>query len=231
LTSWGAVLFNLIPSYCNFEQFFSYILVEEHQGDQVSEEALWINQALQGDQDAFGFLVEAFQNQVYSLCYRMLGNAHDAEDAAQESFIRAYQNLKRYDPNRSFATWILSIAAHYCIDRTRKRRLPTSSIDVLQDELIPDRYAPEPESSLRKQEKEIALQNLLKELKPIDRATIILRYWDDCSEVEIAEALDLSVSAVKSRLFRARQKLAQSWIDYKKTTALNERRTNESPAL
>ena len=197
----------------------------------TEDKALWINQALHGDQDAFGFLVEAYQNQVYSLCFRMLGNTHDAEDAAQESFIRAYQNLKRYDPNRSFATWILSITAHYCIDRIRKRRLPSSSFDVLQAEVIPDRYAPEPEKSLRKQEKEIALQNLLKELKPIDRAAIILRYWDDCSEVEIAETLDLSVSSVKSRLFRARKKLAKSWLIYQQTVALKERRTHESPAL
>ncbi len=197
----------------------------------TEDEALWITQALQGDQDAFGFLVEAYQNQVYSLCYRMLGNTHDAEDFAQESFFRAYQNLKHYDFKRSFATWILSITAHYCIDRIRKRRIPTTSFDVLQAELIPDQYAPQPERSLRRKEKEMALQNLLKELKPLDRAAIILRYWEDYSEIQIAETLDLSVSAVKSWLFRARQKLAKSWLIYQQTAALQERRTNELPAL
>ena len=89
------------------------------------QEALWITKALDGDDSAFGQLVEKYQRPVFSLCYRMLGNSKAAEDAAQESFIRAYNHLKRYDPNRSFATWLLSIASHYCIDQMRKRRLDT----------------------------------------------------------------------------------------------------------
>jgi len=197
----------------------------------TDNEALWIKQALQGDDDAYGMLIETYQNQVFSLCYRMLGNSLDAEDAAQESFIRAYQKIKRYDPDRSFATWLFSIAAHYCIDRLRKHRLLTSSFDVLQGEFIPDRHAVSPERSLQAQEKEIVVQNLLKELKAIDRAAIVLRYWHECSEVEIAETLNLSVSAVKSRLFRARQTLAKSWMAHEQITSISERRTNESPAL
>lgn len=71
------------------------------------QETLWIQQAIKGDDEAFGRLVENYQTPVYHLCYRMLGNSNDAEDAAQESFIRAYRYLKKYDPNRSFATWII----------------------------------------------------------------------------------------------------------------------------
>ncbi|MDY6867840.1 MAG: sigma-70 family RNA polymerase sigma factor [Chloroflexota bacterium] len=78
-------------------------------------EALWIEKALHGGDNAFGNLVDKYQKPVFSLCYRMLGNSNDAEDAAQESFIRAYRYLKRYDANRSFATWLLSIASNYCI--------------------------------------------------------------------------------------------------------------------
>jgi len=79
-----------------------------------------ITKALHGDDDAFSMLVETYQNPVYNLCYRMLGENTAAEDAAQETFWRAYQNLKFYDPQRSFATWLLSIAAHHCIDLQRK---------------------------------------------------------------------------------------------------------------
>ena len=195
------------------------------------KEALWIKQALQGSDKAFGLLVDSFQKPVYSLCYRMLGNSRDAEDAAQESFIRAYRNLKKYDPKRSFATWLLSIASHYCIDRMRKRRLATVSTDVLQTELIADRNTPEPENKLQELEREAMIQNILQELKPTDRAAIILRYWHDYSEVEIAESLDLTVSAVKSRLYRSRQALAKAWMETENASLMRERRPHESPAF
>jgi RNA polymerase sigma-70 factor, ECF subfamily len=194
-------------------------------------EALWIEKALHGDDKAFGNLIEKYQKPVFSLCYRMLGNSNDAEDAAQESFIRAYRYLKKYDPNRSFATWLLSIASHYCIDRMRKRRLSTVSKDVLPAEIIQDRNAPIPEKEFRTNEKEKLIQNLMKDLKPTDRATIILRYWYEYSEVEIAETLDLTVSAVKSRLYRSRRALADAWLTSEEAIPLNERRAHESPAF
>ena len=78
----------------------------------------WVVQAQHGSDEAFTKLVEAYQTHVYNLCYRMLGDAELAEDAAQETFLRAYQHLHRYDQKRPFATWLLSIAAHYCIDRS-----------------------------------------------------------------------------------------------------------------
>jgi RNA polymerase sigma-70 factor (ECF subfamily) len=195
------------------------------------QEALWITKALEGDDSAFGHLVEQYQRPVFSLCYRMLGNSKEAEDAAQESFLRAYRNLKRYDANRSFATWLLSIASHYCIDQMRKRRLDTVSTDALPAEIIADHNAPNPEHEFRSREKEAMIQNLLNTLKPTDRAAIILRYWYQYSEIEIAESLKLSVSAVKSRLFRARQALANGLTAAENTLSVSERRPDESPAL
>jgi len=222
----------VIANPCNFCPLLTYIFVEKQQGESLSnQEALWIEKALQGDDNAFGFLVETYQRPVFSLCYRMLGNSREAEDAAQESFVRAYQNLKRYDPDRSFATWLLAIASHYCIDQMRKRRLDTVSTDVLPSEIIPDRNAPNPEKEFRQGEREALIQKLLADLKPTDRAVIVLRYWYDYSEREIADALKLSVSAVKSRLYRARQTLAMAWIEMENTHPVKERRPNESPAL
>ncbi len=195
------------------------------------QESLWIQQALRGDDAAFGCLVESYQKPVYHLCYRMLGNSNDAEDAAQESFIRAYRYLKKYDPNRSFATWLLSIASHYCIDRMRKRQLSTVSTAVIPADIVADRNAPNPEREYREQEKEALIQSLMQELNPIDRAAMVLRYWHEYSEVEIAEALNLTVSAVKSRLYRSRQTLAKSWQSMENTSIMSERRPHESPAL
>jgi RNA polymerase sigma-70 factor (ECF subfamily) len=168
----------------------------------------WLIEARKGDSDAFGRVVEAFQKPVYNLCYRMLGNPEDAEDAAQESFWRAYQGLSKYDFQRSFGTWMLSIAAHYCIDRLRRKRLTFLSLEsLLPEDDAPD-YTPGPEVLAgRNQEREV-VQVLLKALNPEERAMITMRYWYDMSYEEIGEALSCSVSAVKSRLHRARRALA-----------------------
>jgi len=80
----------------------------------------WLALAQGGDADAFSHIVELYQRPVYNLCYRMLGNSQEAEDAAQEAFLRAFRAIKRYDPKRKFASWLLSIAANYCIDQHRK---------------------------------------------------------------------------------------------------------------
>ena len=190
----------------------------------------WIDKACLGDDEAFAKLVETYQNPVYNMCYRMLGEGGAAEDAAQETFWRAYQNLKRYDSQRSFITWILSIAAHYCIDQQRKHRIQLFELDEFPDFDLGDPNLPSPETELHQNEEETALHNLINTLQPTDRAAVILKYWYDCSEVEIAEMLNLSVSAVKSRLHRTRKQLATS-ISASILSPENERRKYESPAI
>ena len=200
----------------------------------MNDELTWVIQAQQGSDEAFTMLVEEHQTHVYNLCYRMLGEPEAAEDAAQESFLRAYQNLQRYDRNRPFATWLLSIAAHYCIDRLRRRKLSVFSLDEENDEgvtfEIADPASPNPEAESVKREERDRLHILLKDLDATDRAAIILRYWNDYSEIEIAESLNLTVSAVKSRLHRARRALAGMWQE-DKPRARAERRPHETPAF
>ena len=175
-----------------------------------TNEAEWLQAAQNGSEEGFTYLVEKYQTPVYNLCYRMLGNAGDAEDAAQETFWRAYQAINRYDPARSFITWLLSIAAHYCIDQQRRRRLPTLDLDVLPEEDVPD-HDPNPEYAVGRIEETEAMQRRLSTLGAQDRAAIVLRYWYDFSEEEISQSLGVSVSAVKSRLFRARRLLADTY--------------------
>lgn len=195
-------------------------------------ESQWLVQALEGDDLAFSRLVEIYQKPVFNLCYRMLGNAGDAEDAAQEAFLRAYKSLDRYDPKRSFPTWLLSIASHYCIDQLRKRRFTSYSID--DDDyawLEPPDPGPGPESSLSTREKQEQVQELLENLNSKDRSAVIMRYWYNYSYVEIAETLSLTVSAVKSRLHRARRELALVWQDQQVQSMKAERICHESPAI
>lgn len=184
-------------------------------------EADWLKKARQGDEEAFSYLVETYQKPVYNLCYRMLGDSTEAEDAAQEAFWRAFQALDRYDSQRSFITWLLSIAAHYCIDQQRRRRMPMVDIDLMIDETLPD-LAPDPEKETVRSEEQMAMRRLLNELNPQDRAAVILRYWYDLSDQEIAQSLSLTVSAVKSRLHRSRQLLAQRWLTQQPNLHLKE---------
>lgn len=159
------------------------------------------------DRDAFGVLVEEHQVAVYNLCYRMLGDPDLAEDAAQETFLRAYRAFHRFDPTRPVRTWFLSIAAHHCIDQLRRRALlawlPLADRPVVEP-------AAGPEAALLRRETEREVNRLLDGLQPEDRAAIVLRYWYDLPIEEIAEAAGSSVAAVRTRLYRARRRLASA---------------------
>ncbi|MEJ2560614.1 MAG: sigma-70 family RNA polymerase sigma factor [Anaerolineae bacterium] len=174
------------------------------------DEKLWIARARQGDDGAFTQLVEAYQRPVFNLCYRMLGDPVEAEDAAQETFIRAYTRLGSYDPERKFSSWLLAIASHYCIDRLRRQRFGL----VSWDDLPPWRWLsdpnPEPEEAALRKETQRQVRELLDRLPPDYKAAVILRYWHELSYEEIAQALDSTLPAIKSRLFRARQMMAQA---------------------
>jgi RNA polymerase sigma-70 factor (ECF subfamily) len=180
------------------------------QRDQVDQENEWIRAARAGDRNAFGRLVEAYQGPVFNLAYRMLRNAAEAEDAAQEAFLRAYRKLDSYDPSRKFSTWLLSITSHHCIDRLRRRRVQILSLE--DEHLSPSAMVsvqPGPERRAVRSEREAYIQALLGTLPSDYRTVVLMHYWYDFSYDEIAEATDSTVSAVKSRLYRARRILAK----------------------
>lgn len=194
-------------------------------------EAMLLARAIEGEDDAFAVLVELYQRPVYNLCYRMMGNANDAEDAAQEAFIRAYKAMHRYDPARKFSSWLLTIASNYCIDQHRRRKLASFSIDALPVPDLPDTKKLGIEASFMQGEHSDAVREILEELAPKDRGAIVLRYWYDYSYEEIADTLDLTISAVKSRLHRARKDLATAWLEKQPQTSPLERTQHELPAL
>lgn len=170
------------------------------------EEVALIERARAGDEAAFGELVARYQVAVYNLCYRMLGQSQDAEDAAQEVFLRVYRQLKSYDPAQRFSTWVLSIASHYCIDQLRKRRLSVVPLETIvgwarSRQASPDEVVVDGEERDR-------VQHLLQQLPEKYRLALILRYWYDLSYAEIARVAQLPENTVKTRLHRARQMMA-----------------------
>ncbi len=164
---------------------------------------------LPAEADSFDTIVDAYQASVYNLCARMLWDSQEAEDAAQETFLRAYRHLPRYDPERRFGTWLLSIAAHHCIDRLRRRRLVTVGVEEWWETPDP---CPGPEAVYERRERQESVAQVLRVLGPLDRAAIVLRYWYDLSYEELAQALSLPINTVKSRIHRAKRRLAEEWM-------------------
>jgi RNA polymerase sigma-70 factor (ECF subfamily) len=184
------------------------------------EQTQWIALAKKGDNNAFCKIVNKYQRPVYNLCYQMLRNVDEAEDAAQEVFLRAYSRLNSYDDKRQFSTWLFSIASHYCIDRWRRSHIQFVSWDNLEawSDSLADRNACHPERAMLETEAAQEVRNLLKMLHPANRIVLILKYWHMMSYQEIAQTLGTTVSAVKSRLFRARKMMAQLAAQPQKTT-------------
>ena len=179
-------------------------------------ERVLVQAVLAGDREAFRPLVEAHQTRVYNLALRMLGNAHEAEDAAQDAFLQAYARLKSYRPEWRFQTWIMAIASNLCIDRLRRRRLePIAFADATQhDDIEFISREPQPDAALVRKQRDDAIRAMLLELPAEDRSVVVMFYFNDMSYEEIAQATNTTVSAVKSRLFRARQKMAKSrWTE------------------
>lgn len=172
-------------------------------------EAGWVVATLAGDREGFARIVEAYQNPVYNLCYRMLGNAAEAEDAAQETFVRAYAALISYQPERRLSAWILAIASHHCIDRLRRRRPNWLSLDDEPAPELEDFAQITPEQSALRSELQREVQAALNRLPPPYRVPLILRFWHDMSYQEIADTLGLSVQAVKTRLHRGRMMMSE----------------------
>ncbi|WP_102349491.1 RNA polymerase sigma factor SigW [Bacillus sp. Marseille-P3661] len=172
-----------------------------------------IKQVKKGDQNAFAEIVELFKDKVYQLCYRMIGNAHEAEDLAQEAFIRAYVNIHSYDINRKFSTWLYRIATNLSIDRLRKRK-PDYYLDAeiqgtegltMYSHLQSDE--PLPEESVESLEFQEMIQSEINELPPMYRSVIVLKYIEELSLKEISEILDIPIGTVKTRIHRGREAL------------------------
>ena len=169
-----------------------------------------LRRCLAGDEQAYRDLVRRYQRQVFSLARRMVGSAEDAEDLTQETFVRMFRALERYDASRSFPAWLFTIATRLCIDHLRRRRVrPISMVqrDAATDEdytLEIEDQGPRPDELAVLAEEEGRVQDLIDSLPHHYRIVVMLRHQQDLSYEEIAEALHLPLGTVKARIHRAR---------------------------
>jgi RNA polymerase sigma-70 factor (ECF subfamily) len=163
-----------------------------------------------GDSDAYGELVRRYQASVFNVCYRLAGERREAEDWAQEAFIRAYERLETFDSRLPFGPWIRRVAANWCLNRLARHRPPAVALDEERDRADPQ--AVDPAALSEQAERAAALRAALAALPPHYRVIIELRHFQELSYAEIAAALGLPLSDVKSHLFRARQLLARRFL-------------------
>jgi RNA polymerase sigma-70 factor (ECF subfamily) len=170
----------------------------------LADEQGWIEAARRGDAGAWGQVVQAYQQPIFRLAYLILGDADDAEDIAQETFLRAYHALDRFDPDRPLRPWLMQITTNLCHNW---RRSVGRYLSALQNLL---RNEPASPTVLQQAEQHLeaeALWKAVRRLRMEDQQVIYLRYFLECSEAETAEALGVAHGTVKSRNHRALARL------------------------
>jgi RNA polymerase sigma-70 factor (ECF subfamily) len=174
-----------------------------------------------GDQSAYAKLVEDNASAIYRLALRMMGNEADAEDVLQETFLSAFKSIDRFEGRSSLSTWLYRIASNAALMRLRRNEPEQVSVDepVERDdgEMMPRQFFDFcclPEDDLLREEAREQMKQAIDDLPPTLRSVFVLRDIEGLSTAETAEALDLSESAVKSRLMRARLKLRDELSRY-----------------
>jgi RNA polymerase sigma-70 factor (ECF subfamily) len=172
-----------------------------------------VSQVKKGDQEAFEGIVDLFKDKIYRHCFRMVGNGHEAEDLAQETFLKAYRNIDKYNNDFKFSTWIFRIATNLCIDRLRKKKpdyyldaeVPgTEGANMYSQLAVED---PLPEEVVTENERRNELQQEIMKLPEKYRTAIVLKYVEDLSLEEISQIMDIPVPTVKTRIHRGREAL------------------------
>jgi RNA polymerase sigma-70 factor (ECF subfamily) len=178
------------------------------------DDAEIVRSVLEGDRNRYAVLVDACSERIVNFLARMTGNRYEAEELAQETFVRAYFALHTYDPQFKFSTWLYKIATNLCINYLKKNRRLVHVDDYQGDEgqstwVLPDTQASrDPVSATQRRELQHQIQQAIDQLPAAYRTVVILRHLHGLSYQEIADVIDLPIGTVKSRLGRGRCQLA-----------------------
>jgi len=178
----------------------------------VEKDSELVQKTLQGDKDAYGKLVTKYQGAVYGLCFHLVGNFADAQDLAQEAFVQAYLSLHQLREPGKFASWLYSVTANICKMWLRKRKVEISSLDEVARKAEFSSEFPSPHEMVEKEEQRLAVQRAIASLSEKNRLAVVLHYIDGLSHQEISDFLSVPISAIKSRLHRARLQLKEELI-------------------
>lgn len=183
-----------------------------------------VQAVLNGDRGQYARLVERYQRDIYNVAYRSTNNRHDAEDVAQETFLRAFRGLSEYDQTRSLRTWLYAIAVNVCRDRARRAGSRPQSVPLLESDgpAEPASGPPQPQDVVVKREMQDAVQNAVMALDPDHRLPVILFYMRGVSQADVADIMGVPLTVVKNRLYRARRRMREAL-----TTVLHDENAGE----
>lgn len=167
-----------------------------------AQDAELVRRCLDGETEAFGILVDNYQKALFNGCLRMVGSAEDAQDIVQTVFLKAYQKLPEFNPRYRFFSWIYKMMVNESINLIRSRK------PIASDEEPLVATSPSPEAALAEQRRDDEIQNALMAIREDYRAILVLKYFGDLSYNELSFVFDLPEKTVKSRLYSARQKMA-----------------------
>jgi RNA polymerase sigma-70 factor (ECF subfamily) len=187
-------------------------------------DAVAVARAQAGDQDAFGLLVERHSIRLFQMAYRMTGNEQDAEDVVQETFLRAYKQLNRFESRAGFGTWLHRIAANCSVDFLRKRKRQDQQVDPFEPEAeepmsAVSSRAPAPDDQVFHSEVREKVEAVMDQLTPMERAAFVLRHFEGRSIEDIGRALGTGPNATKQSIFRAVQKMRRALEPVLKATS------------
>ncbi|HWP82932.1 MAG TPA: sigma-70 family RNA polymerase sigma factor [Bacteroidota bacterium] len=166
-----------------------------------SQDASLVDQCLQGNRRAFEVLLDRYQRTVFNVVYRIVKDVEDAQDITQSTFVKAFENLRSFNPKYKFFSWIYKIAVNESLNHLNQRKRTTElNEDIVSEE-------DDPEGSLNNVDLSEKINDCLMKLSPEYRVVIVLRHFQDLPYHEIGQILDLPEKTVKSRLFAARQAL------------------------
>ncbi len=167
-----------------------------------------IDAVIEGDQTAYRSLVERYQNYAFTITYNVLKNREEAEEAAQDAFIKAYKMMASFERKSKFSTWLYTIAYRTALDYYKKKKHQTRSIDSEESYLqIEDTKTLNPDQSMQQEDIKEQLKAAIRQLKPSDASVITLFYLHEKSVQEVAQIMNLTVSNVKTKLHRLREAL------------------------
>jgi RNA polymerase sigma-70 factor (ECF subfamily) len=182
---------------------------------ELDDQAL-LSRAVEGDVDAFAELVRRYEHRVRAVLVRLLDDRRDVEEAAQDCFVQAWRNLGRFRGDAAVSTWLYRIAVNEALARLRRKRLPTANLDEASERRLAADPRAEPHQLAESGELEEFLADRIRALEPEYRAPLVLRDVVGLSNQEVADILELSLPAAKSRIHRARMQIREDYVRWER---------------
>lgn len=168
---------------------------------------LYITKVINGDSNAFAYLVDSYKDMVYSLAYKMTKNREEAEEVSQDTFIKAFKNLKNFKGDSKFSTWLYRITYHACLDAIKKNKKHNNSFEINEITFNQIKSVEDTLQTIERKERAKIIDNCLLQLPEDERSIIWLFYYEELSLKEIIEVTSLSEANIKVKLHRARKKM------------------------